>query len=76
MSPHDELIAVLHDGKELGLTYDEIDEIIKALERAKKMEELLGLYRERKELQNYRGEHPEEYYEVDDKIEVLEEELK
>ena len=39
----------------------------------KKEHELLELYRERKELQNYRGEHPEEYYEVDAKIEALEE---
>ena len=45
MNIYDELIAVLHDGKELGFTYDEIDEIIKALERAKNVEELLALYR-------------------------------
>ena len=44
MNLYDELITILQDGKELGFTYDEIDEIIKALERAKKVEELLGLY--------------------------------
>ena len=43
MNLYDELIAVLHDSKELGLTYDEIDEIIKALERAKKVEEFISL---------------------------------
>ena len=46
MNLYDELITILQDGKELGFTYDEIDDIIQALERAKKVEELLGLYRE------------------------------
>lgn len=68
MSPHDELIAVLHDGKELGFTYDEIDEIIKALERAKKMEELLELYR-KAHIDVLNGE-------LAYQIEALEEELK
>ena len=45
MSLYDELITILQDGKELGFTYDEIDAIIKALERAKEEHELLGLYR-------------------------------
>lgn len=41
-----------------------------------KVTKLLELYRERKEFQNYRGEHPEEYYEVDKQITEIEEELK
>ena len=45
MNLYDELITILQDGKELGFTYDEIDAIIQALERAKKAHELLGLYR-------------------------------
>ena len=45
MNLYDELITILQDGKELGFTYDEIDDIIKALTRAEKVEELLGLYR-------------------------------
>ena len=47
MNLYDELIIILQDGKELGFTHDEIEYIIKALERAKNVEELLGLYRER-----------------------------
>ena len=45
MNLYDELIIILQDGKELGFTHDEIDYIIKALTRAKKEHELLGLYR-------------------------------
>jgi len=45
MNLYDELIIILQDGKELGFTYDEIDDIIKALTNAKKEHELLGLYR-------------------------------
>ena len=50
--------------------------ILKYIAQQEKKDELLGLYRERKELQNYRGEHPEEYYEVDEQITEIEEEVK
>lgn len=57
-----------------------IEQAIKEFEELKAKQEkdtkLLELYRERKELQNYRGEHPEEYYEVDKQITEIEEELK
>ena len=45
MNLYDELIIILQDGKELGFTYDEIDDIIKALERAKKVEKELEEYK-------------------------------
>ncbi len=45
MNIYDELITILQDGKELGFTYDEIDDIIKALERAKKVEKELEEYK-------------------------------
>lgn len=53
-----------------------IPELRKRLEQQQKKDKLLGLYRERKDLQNYRGEHPEEYYDIDEQINQLEEELK
>ena len=88
MNLYDELIAVLHDSKELGLTYDEIDEIIKALERAKKVEELLRLYQQKEKLsknpyKNIDTKELKPFYEwaceieeLENKIQALEEELK
>ena len=50
-------------------------ELIELKAKQEKVTKLLELYQERKELQNYRGEHPEEYYEVDKQITEIEEDL-
>lgn len=44
-SIYDEAMTKLNHGMEFGMTYEQRDDILKALERAKKVEELLGLYR-------------------------------
>jgi hypothetical protein len=70
MITHKEAIANLTSADRIDL-----DMHYKYIKQQEKKDKLLELYQKRKELQNYRGEHPEEYYEVDAKIEALEEEL-
>ena len=78
MNLYDELITILQDGKELGFTYDEIDDIIKALERAKKVEELLDLYREHKYLVPFKpglGDKSKRVCDISIEIKLKEKEL-
>ena len=42
---YDEAMIKLNHGMEFGMTYEQRDDILEALERAKKVAELLGLYR-------------------------------
>ena len=44
MSPYDEAMIKLNHGMEFGMTYGQRDDILEALERAKKVEELLKQY--------------------------------